>query len=125
EQASDLVAEIVQLPEPDALAVLGKWQARGMLRWQLRDNNPYRLADVALPDALNPPVPASVFVLLAKDANPDVLHDDALLDGEVTARRVDGVQRLLDAGVKPSAKVLADAADTPEILRLLKASAAH
>nr|WP_256979348.1 hypothetical protein [Burkholderia sp. AU33423] len=125
EQASDLVAEIVKLPEPDALAVLGKLQARGMLRWQLHDNNPYRLADVALRDALNPPVAASVFVLLAKEANPDVLHDDALLDGEVTARRVDGVQRLLDAGVKPSAKVLADAADTPEILRLLKASTAR
>ncbi|WP_244137703.1 hypothetical protein [Burkholderia sp. BCC1644] len=125
EQASDLVAEIMKLPEPDALAALGKLQARGVLRWQINDNNPYRVADVALREALNPPVPVSVFTLLAKDANPDVLHDDALLDGEVTARRVDGVQRLLDAGVKPSAKVLADAADTPEILRLLKASAAR
>ncbi|MBZ5793846.1 hypothetical protein K8353_27345 [Burkholderia contaminans] len=125
EQASDLVAEITKLPEPDALAALGKLQARGVLRWQINHNNPYRVADVALREALNPPVPVSVFRLLAKEANPDVLHDDALLDGEVTARRIDGVQRLLDAGVKPSAKVLADAADTPEILRLLKASAAH
>ncbi|WP_240674457.1 hypothetical protein [Burkholderia stabilis] len=125
EQASDLVAEVVKLPEPDALAVLGKLQARGVLRWQINDNNPYRVADVALRDALNPPVPASVFTLLAKDANPDVLHDDALLDVEVTEHHVEGVRRLLGAGVKPSAKVLANAGGDPEILRLLQASAAR
>ncbi|WP_420211861.1 hypothetical protein ACN8ZM_17410 [Burkholderia aenigmatica] len=54
----------------------------------------------------------------------DEIVGDSLTSSD-DARRVDGVQRLLDAGVTPSAKVLADAADTPEILRLLKASAAH
>ncbi len=125
EQASDLVAELVKLPEADALAALGKLHASGALSWQIHDNNPYHLADAALSDALNPPVSAAVFALLVKDTNPVVLQSDTLLHGEVIEHHVEGVRRLLGVGVKPTAKVLADAGDDPEILRLLKAAAAR
>ncbi|MGU7775780.1 hypothetical protein ACV229_37225 [Burkholderia sp. MR1-5-21] len=125
EQASDLVAEIMHLPEADALAALGSLHERGMLRWQVHENNPYRVADVALSNALSPSVPASVFALLAKDASPDVLHDDALLDGEVTANHEEGVRRLLAAGVKPSVQTLAHAEDNPAIRQLLQAAVAQ
>ncbi|WP_423367758.1 hypothetical protein [Burkholderia sp. LMG 32019] len=125
EQASDLVTELVKLPEADALAALGKLHASGALGWQIHDNNPYHLADAALSDALNPPVSAAVFALLVKDTNPVVLQSDTLLHGEVIEHHVEGVRRLLGVGVKPTAKVLADAGDDPEILRLLKAAAAR
>ena len=125
DQASDLASELVKLPEADALAALGKLHASGALSWQIHDNNPYHLADAALSDALNPPVSASVFALLVKDTNPVVLQSDTLLRGEVIERHVEGVRRLLGAGVKPTAKVLADAGDDPEMLRLLKAAAAR
>ncbi|WP_241022130.1 hypothetical protein [Burkholderia sp. Ac-20353] len=125
EQASALVAEIVKLPEADALAALGSLHGRGMLRWQPHENNPYRVADIALQDALSPSVPAPVFALLAKDARPDVLNDDALLDGEVTEHRDEGVRRLLAAGVKPSVQTLAHAEDNPAIRQLLQDAVAH
>ncbi|WP_175690310.1 hypothetical protein [Burkholderia anthina] len=57
DQASDLAAELVKLPEADALAALGKLHASG---------------------ALDPPVSAPVFALLVKDTNPAIAfeHDN-------------------------------------------------